>query len=56
MSLRRVAAAVVLACATFSGTATAHGGAVFAVDDAARVRRIGGYQTPGGADETSGEA
>src|SRR5579859_640818 len=34
-----------------SGGAAPRGGAVFAIDAAGRVRRIGSYQTPGGADE-----
>ncbi len=34
-----------------SGSATPRGGAVFAIDPRGTVRRVGGYDTPGGADE-----
>jgi len=34
-----------------SGSATPRGGSVFAIDPRGTVRRVGGYDTPGGADE-----
>jgi hypothetical protein len=40
-----------LAATGRSGGKTPSGGAVFAVDGAGKVRRIGAYQNPGGADE-----
>jgi len=40
-----------LAATGRSGSATPSGGSVFAIDPAGRVRRVGGYHTPGGADE-----
>ena len=40
-----------LAATGRSGAATPGGGSVFAIDPAGKVRRIGGYYTPGGADE-----
>jgi hypothetical protein len=40
-----------LAATGRSGAATPAGGSVFAIDPAGKVRRIGRYDTPGGADE-----
>jgi len=40
-----------LAATGRSGSATARGGAVFAIGSTGIMRRVGGYQTPGGADE-----
>jgi len=36
-----------------SGSGTAHGGSVFTINPAGTVRRVGGYTTPGGADEVA---